>query len=169
MHRIGGLEKQDGTGNISYDPDNHQHMIDTRAQKVANIADAVGEATTLGEDQGDVLVLGWGSTRGPITSAVLQLQKQGYKISASFIRWLNPLPRNLGDLMKRFKKVVLPEMNKGQLCMLLRNQFLIDVQSYSKVDGQPFKSQEVLDHLRGVLREMGLSASSNKSQNGGAQ
>jgi 2-oxoglutarate ferredoxin oxidoreductase subunit alpha len=154
MHRIGGLEKQDVVGNISYDPQNHQHMVDTRAQKIANIADAVEPASTLGDDSGDVLVLGWGSTRGAITSAVQQLQKQGHKVSACFLRWLNPLPRNLGELLGRFKKVVLPEMNKGQLCMMLRSRYLVDVQSYSKVDGQPFKSQEVLDHLQGVLAAM---------------
>jgi 2-oxoglutarate ferredoxin oxidoreductase subunit alpha len=154
MHRIGGLEKQDVVGNISYDPQNHQHMVDTRAQKIANIADAVEPASTLGDDSGDVLVLGWGSTRGAITSAVQQLQKQGHKVSACSLRWLNPLPRNLGELLGRFKKVVLPEMNKGQLCMMLRSRYLVDVQSYSKVDGQPFKSQEVLDHLQGVLAAM---------------
>src|SRR5262249_52358507 len=111
MHRIGGLEKADLTGNISYDPDNHQHMVDTRAQKIANIADAVPEAATLGPGSGDLLVLGWGSTRGAITSAVLQLQQQGHKVSACFLRWLNPLPRNVGALLKSFKRVVLPELN----------------------------------------------------------
>ncbi|MEQ1631657.1 MAG: 2-oxoacid:acceptor oxidoreductase subunit alpha [Planctomycetota bacterium] len=147
MHRIGGLEKQDVTGNISYDSANHQHMVDTRAQKIANIAEAVEPATTIGEDHGDVLVLGWGSTRGAITSAVLQLQKQGHKVSACFLRWLNPLPQNLGDLMKRFRHVMLPELNKGQLCMMLRARYLCDVESFSKVDGQPFKSHEITARL----------------------
>ncbi len=153
-HRIGGLEKQDVTGNISYDPANHQHMVDTRAQKVANIADAVEPATTLGQDHGDVLVLGWGSTRGAITSAVLQLQKQGHSVSACFLRWLNPLPVNLGELMKRFKKVLLPELNKGQLCMMLRAKYLVDVESVSKVDGQPFKSHEILARLTQSLQSL---------------
>jgi 2-oxoglutarate ferredoxin oxidoreductase subunit alpha len=146
-HRIGGIEKQDVTGNISYDPANHQHMVDTRAQKIANIADVVEPAVTLGADSGDILVLGWGSTRGAITSAVLQLQKQGHSVSACFLRWLNPLPKNLGELMKRFKKVILPELNKGQLCMMLRSKYLVDVESYSKVDGQPFKSHEITARL----------------------
>ena len=153
-HRIGGLEKQDITGNISYDPANHQHMGDTRAQKVANIADAVEPATTLGQDHGDVLVLGWGSTRGAITSAVLQLQKQGHSVSACFLRWLNPLPANLGELMKRFKKVVLPELNKGQLCMMLRAKYLVDVESISKVDGQPFKSHEITERLGASIQSL---------------
>jgi 2-oxoglutarate ferredoxin oxidoreductase subunit alpha len=153
-HRIGGLEKQDITGNISYDPANHQHMVDTRAQKVANIAAAVEPATTLGQDHGDVLVLGWGSTRGAITSAVLQLQKQGHSVSACFLRWLNPLPANLGELMKRFKKVVLPELNKGQLCMMLRAKYLVDVESISKVDGQPFKSHEITERLGASIQSL---------------
>ena len=121
---------------------------------VANIADAVELATTLGEDHGDVLVLGWGSTRGAITSAVLQLQKQGHSVSASFLRWLNPLPKNLGELMKRFKKVLLPELNKGQLCMMLRAKYLVDVESVSKVDGQPFKSHEILARLTQSLQSL---------------
>ncbi|MEY4831049.1 MAG: hypothetical protein RLZZ562_2845 [Planctomycetota bacterium] len=153
-HRIGGLEKQDVTGNISYDSANHQHMVDTRAQKVANIADVVEPAVTLGADSGDILVLGWGSTRGAITSAVLQLQKQGHSVSACFLRWLNPLPKNLGDLMKRFKKVILPELNKGQLCMMLRSKYLVDVESYSKVDGQPFKSHEITARLTDRLASL---------------
>ena len=151
MHRIGGLEKQDVTGNISYDPQNHQHMVDTRAQKIANIAEFVEPAATLGPDSGDLLVLGWGSTRGAITSAVLQLQKQGHKVSACFLRWLNPLPKNLGDLLRRFSAVVLPELNKGQLCGMLRSRYLVDVESLSKVDGQPFKSHEILEKLQARL------------------
>ena len=154
MHRIGGLEKSDLTGNISYEAENHQHMVDTRAQKIANIAGAVPDAQTLGPDRGDLLVLGWGSTRGAITSAVLQLRQQGHAVSACFLRWLNPLPKNLGPLLQRFKRVLLPELNKGQLCMLLRSRFLVDVESFSKVDGQPFKSHEVLDRLRQALAQL---------------
>jgi 2-oxoglutarate ferredoxin oxidoreductase subunit alpha len=153
-HRIGGLEKADLTGNISYEPANHQHMVDTRAKKIANIADAVGEATTFGPDSGDILVLGWGSTRGAITSAVLQMQEQGHKVSACFLRWLNPLPRNLGKLLKQYKRVILPELNKGQLCSMIRAKYLVDVDSYSKVDGQPFKSQEVLDYLNNAMTRL---------------
>ncbi|MEO6597623.1 MAG: 2-oxoacid:acceptor oxidoreductase subunit alpha, partial [Planctomycetota bacterium] len=151
VHRIGGLEKQDVTGNICYDADNHQHMIDTRAQKVANIANDLPPIETIGERTGDLLVLGWGSTRGAITSSTLRLQKEGHKISCASLRHLNPLPNDLGDLMRGFKKVVLPEMNKGQLAMMLRAKFLIDVQSYSQVNGQPFKSHDVLAYLQKTL------------------
>ncbi|MCB9879609.1 MAG: 2-oxoacid:acceptor oxidoreductase subunit alpha [Planctomycetes bacterium] len=154
VHRIGGLEKQDVTGNISYDPDNHQHMIDTRAEKVARVADGLPPMQTLGERTGDVLVLGWGSPRGAITAAVMRLQKQGHKISAAFLRYLNPLPKDLGELMKGFKKVVLPELNKGQLAMMLRAKFLVDVQSYSQVNGQPFTSQAIEDYMSKLLKEI---------------
>ena len=151
VHRIGGIEKQDVTGNICYDADNHQHMVDTRAQKVANIANDLPPIATIGPRTGDVLVLGWGSTRGAITASVLQLQKQGHKISCACLRHLNPLPNDLGDLMRGFKKVVLPEMNKGQLATILRAKYLIDVQSYSQVNGQPFKSHEILEYLQKTL------------------
>ncbi|MGE3175174.1 MAG: 2-oxoacid:acceptor oxidoreductase subunit alpha [Planctomycetota bacterium] len=161
-HRIGGLEKQDVTGNISYDPQNHQHMIDTRAQKIANIAKEVAPATTLGADSGELLVLGWGSTRGAITSAVLTLQKEGLAVSACFLRWLNPLPENLGDLLRRFRRVVVPELNKGQLTMLLRSRYLLPVQSSSKVDGQPFKSHELLERLRAALAAPAPGASASE-------
>ncbi|MFK7742836.1 MAG: 2-oxoacid:acceptor oxidoreductase subunit alpha, partial [Planctomycetota bacterium] len=154
VHRIGGLEKQDVTGNISYDPDNHQHMIDTRAAKVARVADDLPPLETLGERSGDVLVLGWGSPRGAITAAVLRMQKQGHKVSAAFLRHLNPLPNDLGDLMKSFRQVVLPELNKGQLAMMLRSKYLVDVKSYSQVNGQPFRSEDVETYLSKVLKEI---------------
>jgi len=154
VHRIGGLEKQDVTGNISYDPDNHQHMIDTRAQKVANIADGLPPLVAFGERTGDVLVLGWGSPRGAITAAVQRLQKQGHRISAAFLRHLNPLPKDLGELMRGFRRVVLPELNKGQLAMLLRAKYLIDVHSHSQVNGQPFKSHDIESHLAKVVAEV---------------
>ncbi|MDO8348628.1 MAG: 2-oxoacid:acceptor oxidoreductase subunit alpha [Planctomycetota bacterium] len=159
VHRIGGLEKQDVTGNICYDADNHQHMVDTRAQKVSNIANDLPPIATIGPRTGDVLVLGWGSTRGAITASVLQLQKQGHKISCACLRHLNPLPNDLGELMRGFKKVVLPEMNKGQLATILRAKFLIDVQSFSLVNGQPFKTHEILEYLQQCLSGLGLAAS----------
>ncbi len=154
VHRIGGLEKQDGSGNICYDADNHQHMVDTRAQKVANIAADLPPTAVLGARTGDVLVLGWGSPRGAITAATMRLQQQGHAISCAFLRHLNPLPNDLLALMQGFKRVVLPELNKGQLAMILRAKFLIDVQSHSQVNGQPFKSHEIEEHLRNVLAKV---------------
>ena len=126
-------------------------MVDTRAQKVANISKDLPPITTIGPRTGDVLVLGWGSTRGAITASTLRLQKDGHKISCACLRYLNPLPDDLGDLMRGFKKVVLPEMNKGQLAMILRAKYLIDVQSYSQVNGQPFKSHDILEYLQKTL------------------
>jgi len=164
VHRIGGLEKQDGSGNICYDADNHQHMVDTRAQKVANIAKELPPIETIGPRQGDLLVLGWGSTRGAITAATLQLQQQGFRISCANLRYLNPLPEDLGELMRGFRRVVLPEMNKGQLASILRARYLVDVQSYSQVNGQPFKSHEILGYLQQFLQTMGLSAKSAEGQ-----
>ena len=154
VHRIGGLEKQDGTGNISYDPANHQHMVDTRAQKVANVANDLPPLEPVGARTGDVLVLGWGSPRGAITAAVTRMQQQGHKVSAAFLRHLNPLPNDLEALMRGFKRVVLPELNKGQLALMLRSTYLIDVQSYSQVNGQPFRSQDIQDFLEKVLEEL---------------
>jgi len=155
VHRIGGIEKQDVTGNICYDADNHQHMVDTRAQKVANIAKDIPPMQTIGPRTGDVLVLGWGSTRGAITAATLRLQQEGHQISCACLRYLNPLPNDLEALMRGFKKVVLPEMNKGQLAMILRSKYLIDVQSYSQVNGQPFKSHDILAYLQKTLASLG--------------
>lgn len=156
VHRIGGLEKADVTGNICYEPENHQHMVDTRAQKIASIADDLPPLQTIGPRQGDVLVLGWGSPRGAITAATLRLQQQGLKASCAFLRHLNPLPNDLGDLMKGFRRVVLPELNKGQLAMMLRSKYLVDVQSHSQVNGQPFKSHELERHLLKVFAELGM-------------
>ncbi len=158
QHRIGGLEKQDGTGNISYDPANHQHMIDTRAAKVARIADSLPPLQPLGAPTGDVLVIGWGSTRGAITAATLRLQKEGQAISCVFLRHLNPLPNDLLALMRGFKQVVVPELNCGQLAMLLRARYLIDARSLSQVNGQPWKSQDLEDQLRKALAATSVEA-----------
>jgi 2-oxoglutarate ferredoxin oxidoreductase subunit alpha len=126
-------------------------MVDTRAQKVANIADDLPPLAVMGDKQGDLLVLGWGSPRGAITAAVQRLQKQGHKVSCAFLRHLNPLPHDLEALMRGFARVALPELNKGQLAMMLRAKYLIDVQSISQVNGQPWKSHELEQQLTRVL------------------
>jgi 2-oxoglutarate ferredoxin oxidoreductase subunit alpha len=155
MHRIGGLEKADGTGHISYDPQNHEHMVRMRAEKIERMADSIPEQDTLGPDSGDLLVLSWGGTRGAVTGAVQRLQKAGHKVSAASIRYLNPLPKNLGDLMRRFRRVCCVEINTGQLAMVLRARFLIDIQPVTKVQGQPFGAQELLDRLQAQLDAVG--------------
>ena len=153
MHRIGGLEKQDVTGNVDYDPENHERMVHLRAQKVAGIANDVPEAECE-NPTGDVLVLGWGSTRGAITGAVNRLRAKGEEVSACFLRHVNPLPRNLGDLMKGFRKVIIPEMNLGQLALLVRARYLVDAESFTKVQGRPFGSEEIEARLIQVLEEL---------------
>ena len=154
QHRIGGLEKQDITGDISYDADNHQHMTNVRAAKVAGIANDIPDATCIGDLSGDVLILGWGSTRGPITGAIRRLQAQGKSVTACFLRHLNPFPNNLSDLFKSFKKILIPEMNCGQLAMLIRSKYLVDAISYSKVQGLPFYTEEVMERVDQLLEEL---------------
>jgi 2-oxoglutarate ferredoxin oxidoreductase subunit alpha len=142
-HRIGGIEKQDITGNVSYEPENHMHMVMTRAEKVARIADDIPELEVFGESQGRLLVVGWGSTYGAITSAVEEMQKQGKSVSSIHLRHLNPFPRNLGEILGRFDRVLVPELNMGQLAMLLRAKYLVPAVSYPKVKGKPFKISEL--------------------------
>jgi 2-oxoglutarate/2-oxoacid ferredoxin oxidoreductase subunit alpha len=142
-HRIGGIEKQDITGNVSYEPENHMHMVMTRAEKVARIADDIPELEVFGESEGRLLVVGWGSTYGAITSAVEEMQKQGKSVSSVHLRHLNPFPKNLGEILGRFDRVLVPELNMGQLAMLLRARYLVPAVSYPKVKGKPFKISEL--------------------------
>lgn len=152
-HRIGGIEKQDITGNVSYDPENHMHMVLTRAKKVELIANDIPELEIFGEKEGRVLVLGWGSTYGAITSAVEEMQNQGFSVSSAHLRYLNPFPKNLGDVLGRFDRVLVPELNLGQLAMLLRAKYLIPAISFPKVKGKPFKISELTSKIREVYEE----------------
>ncbi|MEU4798098.1 2-oxoacid:acceptor oxidoreductase subunit alpha [Streptomyces sp. NPDC023327] len=149
-HRIGGIEKQDGTGNISYDPANHDFMVRTRQAKIdgievpdLDVEDPSGEA--------DTLVLGWGSTYGPITAAVRRLRAAGVPIAQAHLRHLNPFPRNLGDILGRYPKVVIPEMNLGQLATLVRAKYLVDAVSYNQVNGMPFKAEQLATALKEAI------------------
>ncbi len=151
-HRIGGLEKEDVTGGISYSPANHARMQELRVEKIARVAHDVPPAEPTGPDRGDVLVVGWGSTQGAILSAVEEAQERGQAVSALHLRWLNPLPANLGDVLRRFRRVLVPELNGGQLAMLLRAAYLVDAQSLSKVAGQPFKVREIRERIDALLR-----------------
>lgn len=146
-HRLGGLEK-DETGSVSYDPVNHHEMSRLRAQKIANIE--VPKAEVNGHPQGSVLVVGWGGTYGAIASAVSELQVQGYAVSSVHLTHLNPFPKNLGQLLKGFNRVLVPELNHGQLCQLLRATFLVDAKPYNKMQGRPFTVTE----LKAKIREM---------------
>lgn len=143
-HRIGGLEKSYETGNISYDPDNHHKMTKTRAAKIAGIANDVPEQDVeVGEREGDLLVVGWGSTYGAITQAVRKAVEAGKKVSQVHLRYINPLPRGLGELLGNFEKVIVPEMNNGMLSKVLRAEYLVDAIGVNKIAGQPFKVAEI--------------------------
>jgi 2-oxoglutarate ferredoxin oxidoreductase subunit alpha len=151
-HRIGGLEKQDVTGNINYEPENHQHMVNIRQAKVDRIADHIPLQTIdSGPEKGKVLVIGWGSTYGAIKSAVLELQSEGYAVSHAHIRYLRPFPRNLGEILNNFEQVLIPEINNGQLVKIIRDQYLIDAKPYNKVMGIPITKGELMDVIRKML------------------
>jgi 2-oxoglutarate ferredoxin oxidoreductase subunit alpha len=151
-HRIGGIEKEDVTGNISYDPANHHHMVRTRAQKVANIANDVPELEVTGPSEGDVLIVGWGGTYGSLLTAAQRLQRKGHKVAHAHLRYLNPMPRNTADVLKRFAKILVPELNAGQLLMLLRSRFLVDAVGLNKVQGKPFLVGEIEAKVEEMLR-----------------
>ena len=150
-HRLGGLEKQDITGNVSYDPDNHQHMTDVRQQKVDNIADAIPEQAVVGPENGDLLVVSWGGTFGACTTAVERCQREGLSVAHAHLRYLNPFPRNLGDLLSRYQRILVPELNMGQLRAILRAKFLVDAEGLNKVQGKPFAVTEIVDKIKTLL------------------
>ncbi|MGI9458342.1 MAG: 2-oxoacid:acceptor oxidoreductase subunit alpha [Aeoliella sp.] len=157
MHRVGGLEKQDGTGNVSYDPVNHQHMVDTRARKVANIAadlplqEIDGPAGSNPEDGGDLLVLSWGGPYGACATAVHTAQSAGKSVSHCHLRYLNPFPKNFEEILRSFDNVLVPELNSGQLLSVIRAEFLIDAVGLNKVQGKPFSVGEIVEKIGEVL------------------
>ncbi|MEA2623091.1 MAG: 2-oxoglutarate/2-oxoacid ferredoxin oxidoreductase subunit alpha [Chloroflexota bacterium] len=154
-HRIGGLEKADITGNVSYDPENHHRMQTLRAQKVAGIADDIPDLVVYGPPNGELLILGWGSTYGAIRTAVDRLQAEGRSVSHAHLRHLNPFPRNTGDVLRSFKRVLIPEINLGQLRLLIRARYLIDAVGLNRVRGKPFRIAEVEEAARLILTENG--------------
>jgi len=142
-HRIGGLEKADGTGDVCYLPENHQQMTEIRRDKVARLAERLPALEVEGDSTGDLLVLGWGGTYGAITSAVASAGEKGARVSAAHLRYLNPMPKNLGEVLAGFEKVLIPELNTGQLRMLIRAKYLVDARGLNKVQGQPFLIGEI--------------------------
>lgn len=151
-HRIGGLEKQDITGNISYDPDNHQHMVKTRQAKVDKIADYITlQRIETGVEKGKVLVLGWGSTYGAIKTAVMELSAQGYAVGHAHLRYLRPFPSNLGEILSNFETVLVPEINNGQLVRIIRDAFLVDAKAYNKIKGTPITKGELIEEIKRYL------------------
>jgi len=148
-HRIGGLEKQDGTGNVSYDPDNHQHMVKTRQAKVDKIADYIPLQTIdNGPEKGKVLVLGWGSTFGSIKSAVAELLAEGKSVAHAHLRYMRPFPKNLGDILRNYEIVIVPEINNGQLIKIIRDVYFVDAKGYNKIMGIPITKTELVEELK---------------------
>jgi 2-oxoglutarate ferredoxin oxidoreductase subunit alpha len=150
-HRIGGLSKAENTGNVSYDPANHARMMELRAEKIARIAHSLPLVETFGGDRGDLLVVGWGSTHGAITSAVESAQQDGLAVSSIHLRHLNPFPANLGEVLGNFEKILVPELNYGQLTSLLRAKFLAPAVLMEKLEGQPFKISEIRERIDSML------------------
>ena len=150
-HRIGGLEKADETGNVSYDPENHDLMVRLRAAKVAGIASDIPELEVDDPDGADTLVLGWGSTYGAILAGVRRVRASGRSVARAHLRHLNPFPRNTGEVLARYDKVLVPEINLGQLRLLLRAQYLVDAVGYNKVRGRPFRSAELADAMTALV------------------
>src|ERR671926_342227 len=151
-HRIGGIEKQHLTGNVNYDPENHHFMVLMRQAKVDRAAQDIPEVEVYGDPSGKVLVLGWGSTYGSITSAVEKLRAEGKSVSSAHLRHLNPFPANLGDVLRGFERVVVPEMNLGQLCTMIRSKYLVDAVAFSKVKGRPFTFEKATASTRYLAR-----------------
>ncbi|HEX6220311.1 MAG TPA: 2-oxoacid:acceptor oxidoreductase subunit alpha [Acidimicrobiia bacterium] len=151
-HRIGGLEKESISGNVSYDPNNHQLMTDTRAWKVANIANDIPDVEVDGEEDAEILVLGWGSTYGTIRAAARRARIDGKKVATAHLRYLNPLPNNLGDVLRSFDKILIPEMNTGQLLKVIRAEYLIDAFGLNKVAGEPFKVSEINEKITEMVK-----------------
>jgi len=149
MHRVGGLEKQDGTGNVSYDPDNHQHMVNTRAQKVEKVAESIGDVEVFGKSKG-TLVLSWGGTYGACRTAVKTAIEEGVEVGHVHLRWINPFPANLEKVLGQYDNVLIPELNTGQLRLLIKDKFLINAIGLNKVKGKPFHVSEIVDKIKEV-------------------
>jgi 2-oxoglutarate ferredoxin oxidoreductase subunit alpha len=150
-HRIGGIEKQHITGNVNYDPENHHLMVKLRQEKVDRAVNEIPAVEVMGEKTGKVLVLGWGSTYGSISSAVEKMQREGKSVSSAHLRYLNPFPKNLGDVLRGFETVIVPEMNLGQLCTMIRAKYLVDAVPFSKVKGRPFQIREIIRKVEEYL------------------
>ena len=151
-HRIGGIEKQDVTGNINYEPANHQHMTDTRRKKIENIAETIPDLEVKGPSDAELLVIGWGGTYGSITTAVQRAQRRGLKVAQAHFRYLNPMPKNTAAVLKRFKKILVPELNSGQLSWLLRAKYLAPAEGLNKVQGKPFLVSEIEGAIEKMLK-----------------
>jgi len=153
-HRVGGLEKQAETGNVSYDPANHEYMVKIRAAKVAKIAEFIPDQKVIcGPSNGDILLLGWGSTYGVIQSVVRELLAEGHDVAHAHLRYINPFPKNLGEMLNSYKTVLIPEINNGQLSKVIRDEYLIPVEQYNKIQGVPITKAELKNHVLQLLNK----------------
>ncbi|HRO24409.1 MAG TPA: 2-oxoglutarate ferredoxin oxidoreductase subunit alpha, partial [Promineifilum sp.] len=150
-HRIGGLSKAPVTGNVSYNPLHHEQMVRDRADKIARLAEIIPEQDVFGPPSGELLLVSWGGTFGSVRSAVAQAQRRGLSVAHAHLRYLNPFPRNLRDILGRYRQVIVPELNGGQLAFLLRGRFVLDIQSYTKVHGRPFTIAEISRKIEQML------------------
>ena len=150
-HRIGGIEKEDVTGNVNYDPDNHHHMVKVRAKKVENIANEFGPTEIFGKKSGDLLILSWGGTMGACRSAAEALQEQKFKVSHLNLRWINPFPNDLGEILIKFKNVLIPEINNGQLIKMIRAEYLVDAKGLNLVRGKPISSADIQESVKKII------------------
>lgn len=168
-HRIGGLEKDEKTGDVSYDSENHDRMVHLRAEKVARAADVIPDLEVRGPESGDVLLLGWGGTYGAITTTADTLRRMGNSVSSAHLRYLNPFPKNLGDVLSRFKKVIIPEVNLGQLRLVIRDRFLIDVAGINRVEGRMFRVEDLIHETMHIMDTAGIAISHQAEVAGGAK
>ncbi len=150
-HRIGGLEKENITGNVSYDPDNHDEMCRIRAEKIRKIQNFIPDLEVTGDEDAELLVVGWGGTYGSITDAVEHARQKGYKVAQAHFKYINPMPKNTEEILKKYKKILIPEINHGQLARVIRSEFLIDVIQYNRVRGLPFRSSEIENKIIEIL------------------
>ncbi len=153
-HRIGGLEKANITGNVNYEPENHEFMVRLRAQKVKNIENDIPELEVTGDADANILVVGWGGTYGSITEAVTRLRQKGIKIAQAHFKYLNPFPKNTGTVLRKYKRIICPELNMGQLARILKGEFLVEVDSFTKIQGIPFKTTEIENKILAVIGEL---------------
>jgi len=152
-HRIGGLEKADGTGNVCYEPDNHHHMVELRQQKIDIIANFIPDVESYGKDNGELLILGWGGTYGAIRAAVEKAMNNNLSVSHIHLKHINPLPKNLGEALLKYNKVLIPEINLGQLSSIIRNKYLIDTLNYNRISGKPFTTSDIYSKILEILED----------------
>jgi 2-oxoglutarate ferredoxin oxidoreductase subunit alpha len=152
-HRIGGIEKDYETGNVSYDNKNHHKMMEVRAAKIAGMVRDIPDLKVTGPDSGKLLIVGWGNTAGVINEATEQVRNAGLQVSSIHLRHLNPFPANLGEILKRFERILVPELNMGQLIRLLRAEFLVPAEPYTKVAGRPLRIHELVEFITNILKE----------------